>query len=166
AVAKPLDLPQREQRVMVDGIDVKRVMADQALEVREFGHEDLENAELVHRGDGVEDPTPGAQDGPEGPRRPRVVAYGDEELPRPSDDVARPLGERDLVALGLQEDVDERRGLLLEERASRDGKLATHDAHAVADRTDRQPAAIGLRRADAAPQHGLAHAVRGRRLAV
>src|SRR6185503_17409185 len=39
AVAKPLDLPQREQRVMVDGIDVKRVMADQALEMREFGHE-------------------------------------------------------------------------------------------------------------------------------
>jgi hypothetical protein len=71
-----------------------------------------------------------------------------------------------VVALRFEEHLDERRRLALEERPARDGELAAHDPHPLADRADGELAAIGLRGADAAGEHGLAHPVRDRRLAI
>ena len=45
---QPLELAHADQRVVVDGVDVERVVRDQAVEVPELGDERLQHAELVH----------------------------------------------------------------------------------------------------------------------
>ena len=103
---QPLELAHADERVMVDGVDVERVVRDEPLEVAELREQRLQDAELVHLEQGLRDVPAAPQHAQERRRHLRRVARGRQQGEVLAQQLARGGREARAVALRLGEHLD------------------------------------------------------------